>query len=75
MASNEGEFGGRGPVTLERVQVRVADTRVLDVDERLSGLQVLLLDDRVVGTELDGPVVLLEDTVWGRGISVREGAR
>ena len=39
----------------------MADSRVLDVDERLSRLQVLLLDDRVVRAELDRAVVLGEE--------------
>ena len=46
------------------------------VDERLSGLQVLLLDDRVVLLNEDGAVVLLEDTGWmGRGISYSDSRR
>ena len=65
MSTDKGKFGRGGPVTLERVQVRVADSRVLDVDERLSRLQVLLLHDRVVRPELDRAVVLLEDTGCG----------
>jgi len=75
VASDEGKLGRSRPVPLERVQIGVADSRVLlvsrwvssavqaelqavrngthlDVNERLSGLEILLLDNRVVLDEL-----------------------
>jgi hypothetical protein len=75
VASDKGKLGRSRPVSLERVQVGVADSRVLlvsrrmssdvqtelqavrngihlDMNERLSGLEILLLDNGVVLDEL-----------------------
>lgn len=74
VSSDEGELGRSRPISLEGVQVGVADSSVLlggrgvssrtqdqlhehrkanlDVNERLSGLKILLLDDGVVLDEL-----------------------
>ena len=61
MATDEGELGLDGPVTVASVQVGVADTTAVELDETLAGGKLGGLLDRVVVDDLERLGRLLDD--------------
>ena len=61
MATDEGELGREGPVAVLGVEVGVADTRAVELDETLARGEVLGLLDGVVGDDLEGRAGGLDD--------------
>lgn len=61
MTANEGQLRLNRPVAVAGVQVGVADTRAIELNETLAGLELLGLLDGVVVDDLEGGVRLLDD--------------
>ena len=61
MATDEGELGLDGPVTVAGVQVGVADTTAVELDETLAGGKLGGLLDGVVVDDLERLGRLLDD--------------
>ena len=76
MTSDKRSLCGNGPVALGSVQVGVADTGAVELDETLAGLEVLWLGDGDV-TNLEGCVLRGDDGGphgLGDGVLGRHGA-
>ena len=54
MATDEGGLGGDGPVTLGGVEVGVANTSAVHLQEDLTGLELVSLGDGPVVDDLEG---------------------
>ena len=54
MTTDEGGLGGNGPVTLSSVEIGVADTSALHLQEHLTGGEVIGLRDGPVVDDLEG---------------------
>lgn len=61
MSANEGKLCGDWPIVVAGVQVSVADTRAVELDETLAGCELRRLFDGVIVDDVERGVTLLDD--------------
>ena len=70
VSTDERGLCGDGPIALGGVEIGVADTGHVELDETLAGLEVLRLDDGVVCADFEGGTVCWDD---GGGLGLWDG--